>query len=67
MEKKKNSPKEEEKNFTGRALTQPRRRHRAETFLYFGGACDIDPGRWHAVAQSGRRRGLFGGCKRSGK
>jgi hypothetical protein len=51
----------------GRALTQPRGRHREETFLYFGGACYIDRGRWHAVAQSGRRRGPFGGDKRSGK
>jgi hypothetical protein len=42
-EKKKEFTKKKrrKKSFTGRALTQPWRRHRAETFLYFGGACDI--------------------------
>jgi hypothetical protein len=36
------------KNFTGRALTQPRRRHCAETF-YFGGAMAHGGSKWPAL------------------
>jgi hypothetical protein len=51
--------KEKEKS-TERALTQPRRRSFAETFLDIGVARGVERGQWRAVAQSGWPWPLFG-------